>query len=72
MRKRVHLLIALVLALSLALGVVAMPVAAAVHESFSLARASQFGGIDFSGIADVVCELAKIDRPRVPEGWKPS
>ncbi|GAB2804165.1 sulfolactaldehyde 3-reductase [Comamonas piscis] len=51
---------------------VPMPVAAAVHESFSLARASQFGGIDFSGIADVVCELAKIERPRVPEGWKPS
>ena len=51
---------------------VPMPVAAAVHESFSLARASQYGGIDFSGIADVVCDLAKIERPRVPEGWKPS
>lgn len=51
---------------------VPMPVAAAVHESFSLARASQCGGIDFSGIADVVCDLAKIERPRVPEGWKPS
>ena len=52
--------------------VVPMPVTAAVHESFGLAGASQFGGIDFSGIADGVCELAKIDRPRVPEGWKPS
>lgn len=51
---------------------VPMPVAAAVHESFSLARASAFGTIDFSGIADVVCELAKIDKPRVPEGWKAS
>ncbi len=50
---------------------VPMPVAAAVHESFSLARASEYGQIDFSGIADVLCDHAKIDRPRVPEGWKP-
>lgn len=49
---------------------VPMPVAAAVHESYSLARAASFGSIDFSGIADVVCELAKIDKPRVPKGWK--
>ncbi|MFT3803682.1 MAG: NAD(P)-binding domain-containing protein [Burkholderiaceae bacterium] len=49
---------------------VPMPVAAAVHESFSLARANSFGSIDFSGIADVVCELAKIEKPRVPDGWK--
>ena len=48
---------------------VPMPVAAAVHESYSLARASQHGSIDFSGMADVVCELAKIDKPRVPKGW---
>jgi 4-hydroxybutyrate dehydrogenase/sulfolactaldehyde 3-reductase len=51
---------------------VPMPVAAAVHESFSQARAAEFGKIDFSGIADVVCEIAKIDKPRVPEGWKPA
>ena len=50
---------------------VPMPVAAAVHESYSLARASQHGSIDFSGMADVVCELAKIDKPRVPKGWTP-
>lgn len=50
---------------------VPMPVAAAVHESFSLARAADFGQIDFSGIADVVCELARIDKPRIPAGWKP-
>lgn len=49
---------------------VPMPVAAAVHESFSLARASNHGGIDFSGIADVVCDLARIDKPRTPAGWK--
>lgn len=48
---------------------VPMPVAAAVHESFSVARANDCGSIDFSGIADVVCDLAKIERPRVPVGW---
>ena len=51
---------------------VPMPVAAAVFESFSLARAGEYGLSDFSGIADVVCDLARIERPRVPEGWKPS
>ena len=50
---------------------VPMPVAAAVHESYSLARASQHGSMDFSGMADVLCELAQIDKPRVPKGWKP-
>jgi 4-hydroxybutyrate dehydrogenase/sulfolactaldehyde 3-reductase len=48
---------------------VPMPVAAAVYESFSLARASEYGCIDFSGIADAVCDLARIERPRVPKGW---
>jgi 4-hydroxybutyrate dehydrogenase / sulfolactaldehyde 3-reductase len=62
--------------LSLVLGAahaarVPMPVAAAVFESFSLARANEYGGIDFSGIADAVCDLAKIERARVPAGWKP-
>lgn len=51
---------------------VPMPVAAAVYESFSLARASDYGQIDFSGITDVVCDLAKIDRARAPQGWKPN
>jgi 4-hydroxybutyrate dehydrogenase/sulfolactaldehyde 3-reductase len=50
---------------------VPMPVAAAVHESFSQARAADFGMLDFSGIADVICEIAKIEKPRVPHGWKP-
>jgi 4-hydroxybutyrate dehydrogenase / sulfolactaldehyde 3-reductase len=62
--------------LSLVLGAahaarVPMPVAAAVFESFSLARANEYGGIDFSGIADAVCDLARIERARVPAGWKP-
>ena len=50
---------------------VPMPVAASVFESFSLARASDYGKIDFSGIADAICDLSKIERARVPEGWKP-
>jgi 4-hydroxybutyrate dehydrogenase/sulfolactaldehyde 3-reductase len=51
---------------------VPMPVAAAVHESYSLARASEYGGQDFSSIVDALCDHAKIDRPRVPVGWKPA
>ncbi len=51
---------------------VPMPVAAAVFESYSLARAGDYGRIDFSGIADAVCDLARIPRARVPAGWKPA
>ena len=51
---------------------VPMPVAAAVRESFSLARAGGHGGIDFSCIADVLCENARIEKPRAPKGWKPA
>ena len=50
---------------------VPMPVGAAVHESFSQARAGDHGALDFSGIADVLCGIAKIDKPRLPQGWKP-
>lgn len=50
---------------------VPMPVAAAVRESFSQARAAQFGSIDFSGMADVICHIANINKPRLPKGWKP-
>ena len=50
---------------------VPMPVAAATFESFSLARASEYGRTDFTGIADAVCDLAKIPRARVPKGWVP-
>ena len=48
-----------------------MPVAAAVYESFSQARAAEFGQLDFSGIADVLAQFANIEKPRVPAGWKP-
>jgi 4-hydroxybutyrate dehydrogenase/sulfolactaldehyde 3-reductase len=50
---------------------VPMPVAAAVHEAFSLARAAGHGAIDFSGMTDVLCEVAKIAKPRLPKGWRP-
>src|SRR3546814_19386315 len=49
---------------------VPMPVAASVHESFSLARAAKFGATDFSVIADASCELAHIDTQRLPLGWR--
>lgn len=50
---------------------VPMPLAAAVYESYSLARASEYGRQDFTGIADAICDLAKIPRARVPKGWTP-
>lgn len=50
---------------------VPMPVAAAVYEAFSQARAADFGQLDFSGIADVLAQFANIEKPRVPAGWKP-
>jgi len=49
---------------------VPMPVGAATLNSFSLARASDNGMLDFSCIADVMCEMAQIQKPRVPSGWK--
>ena len=51
---------------------VPMPVAAAVFESYSQARANGCGGNDFSAMADAVCDLLKIPRARVPKGWKPA
>ncbi len=51
---------------------VPMPVGAATLNSFSLARASDNGMLDFSCIADVMCEMAQIQKPRVPSGWKPT
>lgn len=49
-----------------------MSLAASVREAFSQARAADFGSIDFSGIADVLCDFAKIEKPRTPKGWKPA
>lgn len=44
---------------------VPMPVAAAAREAFSTARATGFGGKDFSAMVDALCELAGIQKPRL-------
>jgi 4-hydroxybutyrate dehydrogenase/sulfolactaldehyde 3-reductase len=44
---------------------VPMPMAAAAREAFSAARASGFGGQDFSAMVDALCKLAGIERPRL-------
>ncbi len=43
---------------------VPMPMAAAAREAFSAARASGFGGQDFSAMVDALCTLAGIEKPR--------
>ena len=50
---------------------VPLPVAAAAREMVSLARAAGYGRADFSAIVDSLCDAAGIEKPRVPEGWKP-
>jgi 4-hydroxybutyrate dehydrogenase/sulfolactaldehyde 3-reductase len=44
---------------------VPMPIAAAAREAFSLARASGFGGQDFSAMVDALCKQAGIEKPRL-------
>jgi len=50
---------------------VPLPVAATAREFFSVARARGFGSADFSAIVDVLCDLAGIEKPRMPKGWTP-
>jgi len=45
---------------------VPMPVGAVAREAFSAARARGFGGKDFSAMLDVLCEMAGIEKPRLP------
>jgi hypothetical protein len=45
---------------------VPMPVGAAAREAFSSARSRGFGSRDFSTMADALCELAGIDKLRLP------
>jgi 4-hydroxybutyrate dehydrogenase/sulfolactaldehyde 3-reductase len=45
---------------------VPMPMAAVAREEFSVARARGFGGKDFSAMVDVLCQTAKIEKPRLP------
>ncbi len=51
---------------------VPLPVAAAAREMFTLARAGGYGGADFSCMADALCDMAGIDKPRLPPDWKPA
>lgn len=44
---------------------VPMPMAAAAREAFSAARASGFGGQDFSAMVDALCTMAGIEKPRL-------
>jgi 4-hydroxybutyrate dehydrogenase/sulfolactaldehyde 3-reductase len=44
---------------------VPMPIGAAARESFSTARGQGQGAKDFSAMADVLCELAQIAKPRL-------
>ncbi len=46
---------------------VPVPVAAAVREAFSSARARGYGGQDFSSMVDVICDLAQIERARLSD-----
>lgn len=44
---------------------VPMPMVAAAREAFSAARASGFGGQDFSAMVDALCASAGIEKPRL-------
>jgi 4-hydroxybutyrate dehydrogenase/sulfolactaldehyde 3-reductase len=46
---------------------VPMPMAAAAREAFSTARSRGFGGKDFSAMVDALCDLAGIQKPRLPK-----
>ena len=44
---------------------VPVPIAAVAREAFTAARASGAGALDFSAMVDVLCDGAKIQRPRL-------
>lgn len=46
---------------------VPMPMAAAAREAFSVARSRGFGGQDFSAMVDAACDVAGIEKPRLPQ-----
>lgn len=50
---------------------VPVPVAAAAREAFSQARSRGYGQNDFSAMVDVACDLAQIERARLPKGYAP-
>ena len=51
-----------------------LPVAAAAREMFSVARAGRYAQSDFSAMADVLCDLAGVEKPRLAatEGRAPT
>jgi 4-hydroxybutyrate dehydrogenase/sulfolactaldehyde 3-reductase len=49
---------------------VPVPVAAAAREMFTAARARGYGGADFSAVVDALCEIAAVEKPRLPAASK--
>lgn len=49
---------------------VPVPLAAAAREMYSLARSGSYAQADFSAMADVLCEVAGIEKPRLPKTAK--
>ncbi|HEV7872873.1 MAG TPA: NAD-binding protein, partial [Enterovirga sp.] len=45
---------------------VPMPMGAAAREAFSTARSRGYGDKDFSAMVDALCDLAGIEKPRLP------
>ena len=45
---------------------VPVPIAAVAREAFSVARSRGHGSNDFSSVVDVLCEVANIEKPRLP------
>jgi len=45
---------------------VPVPIAAAARGAFTAARDEGFGAKDFSAMVDVLCDRARITRPRLP------
>jgi 4-hydroxybutyrate dehydrogenase/sulfolactaldehyde 3-reductase len=50
---------------------VPLPTAAVAREMFTAARARGYGAADFSTIVDAFCEIAGVEKLRLPAGWKP-
>ena len=42
-----------------------MPIGAAAREAFSMARARNFGGTDFSAMVDVLCDVSGTAKARL-------
>ena len=47
-------------------GSVPVPIVSSARDSLNLARASGWGGKDFSGMGDFWCETSRVDKARLP------